>query len=137
MMETGEKKPIILVVDDAPMTVDVICVMLEFVGYQTKRGYGGEECLEILKEMNPKPDLVLLNSYMPVDGWETLGKIKSNPETQHIPVIMESVHEPSKQHLEKYGTLFEAFLSKPFTHSQLISAIKSALMKTNVSEIND
>ena len=77
----------ILVVDDSPFIVDVFVTMLERGGYRTVAAYGGEECLEILKTVTP--DLILLDIMMePVDGWETLERIKENPETKDIPVLM-------------------------------------------------
>ena len=67
----------ILVVDDSPFIVDVFVTMLERGGYRTVAAYGGEECLEILKTVTP--DLILLDIMMePMDGWETLEKIKEN-----------------------------------------------------------
>ena len=77
----------ILVVDDSPFIVDVFVTMLERGGYRTVAAYGGEECLEILKTVTP--DLILLDIMMePVDGWETLERIKENPRTKDIPVLM-------------------------------------------------
>ncbi len=77
----------ILVVDDSPFIVDVFVTMLERGGYRTVAAYGGEECLEILKTVTP--DLILLDIMMePMDGWETLEKIKENSQTKEIPVLM-------------------------------------------------
>ena len=77
----------ILVVDDSPFIVDVFVTMLERGGYRTVAAYGGEECLGILKTVTP--DLILLDIMMePMDGWETLEKIKENPATKDIPVLM-------------------------------------------------
>ena len=75
----------ILVVDDSPFIVDVFVTMLERGGYLTVAAYGGEECIEILKTVTP--DLILLDIMMePIDGWETLERIKENHLTKDIPV---------------------------------------------------
>ncbi len=83
----------ILVVDDSPFIVDVFVTMLERGGYRTVAAHGGEECLEILKTVTP--DLILLDIMMePMDGWETLEKIKENPATKDIPVLMLTAKQP-------------------------------------------
>jgi len=68
----------ILIVDDSPMIVDVFATMLQRGGYKPITSLSGEECLEVLK--TTPPDLILLDIMMePMDGWETLEKIKSQP----------------------------------------------------------
>ncbi|HQN92020.1 MAG TPA: response regulator, partial [Methanoculleus sp.] len=77
----------ILIVDDSPMIVDVFATMLQRGGYKPITSLSGEECLEVLK--TTPPDLILLDIMMePMDGWETLEKIKANPATRNIPVLM-------------------------------------------------
>ncbi|MGA2105655.1 MAG: response regulator, partial [Methanoregula sp.] len=77
----------ILVVDDNLDVTEVFVEMLTQGGYGASAAYSGEECLKILKEVTP--DLILLDIMMePMDGWETLEKIKGEITTTQIPVIM-------------------------------------------------
>ena len=102
----------ILVVDDSPFIVDVFVTMLERGGYRTVAAYGGEECLEILKTVTP--DLILLDIMMePMDGWETLEKIKENPTTKEIPVLMLTAKQLTPVEAEDTVSLLRITYSSP------------------------
>ena len=116
----------ILVVDDSPFIVDVFVTMLERGGYRTVAAYGGEECLEILKTVTP--DLILLDIMMePMDGWETLEKVKENPETKEIPVLMLTAKQLTPSEAQEYGIYIEDYVLKPITHRELYDAIEHVL----------
>ncbi|MGA2161433.1 MAG: response regulator [Methanoregula sp.] len=116
----------ILVVDDSPFIVDVFVTMLERGGYRTVAAYGGEECLEILKTVTP--DLILLDIMMePMDGWETLEKIKENPATKEIPVLMLTAKQLTPPEAEEYGIFIEDYVLKPITHRELYDVIERVI----------
>lgn len=118
----------ILVVDDSPMIVDVFVAMLERGGYRPTAAYSGPECLEILKDM--KPDLILLDIMMePMDGWETLENIKTNPKTKDIPVMMLTAKQLTPEEAQEYGAYIEDYVMKPTTHRQLYEAIEYILKR--------
>jgi len=77
----------VLIVDDSPYIVDGLVALLKRKGFSTVASHGGEEALTLL--VSTRPDLILLDIMMePMDGWETLGKIKADPATRDIPVLM-------------------------------------------------
>ncbi|HOX34316.1 MAG TPA: response regulator [Methanoregulaceae archaeon] len=116
----------IMVVDDSPFIVDVFVTMLERGGYRTVAAYGGEECLEILKTVTP--DLILLDIMMePMDGWETLERIKENPQTKDIPVLMLTAKQLTPAEAQEYGIYIEDYVLKPITHRELYDAIEHVL----------
>jgi len=118
----------ILVVDDSPMIVDVFVAMLERGGYKPTAAYSGPECLEILKDMSP--DLILLDIMMePMDGWETLENIKTNPDTRDIPVMMLTAKQLTPEEAQEYGAYIEDYVMKPTTHRQLYEAIEYILKR--------
>jgi two-component system OmpR family response regulator len=118
----------ILVVDDSPFIVDVFVTMLERGGYRTVAAYGGDECLEILKTVTP--DLILLDIMMePVDGWETLERIKENPKTKDIPVLMLTAKQLTPTEAQEYGIYIEDYVLKPITHRELYDAIEHVLKR--------
>jgi len=118
----------ILVVDDSPMIVDVFVAMLERGGFRPIAAYSGEECLEILKDLTP--DLILLDIMMePMDGWETLEKIKYDPEIRQIPVMMLTAKQLTPDEAQKYGVYIEDYIMKPTTHRQLYDAIEYVLKR--------
>ncbi len=118
----------ILIVDDSPMIVDVFVTMLERGGYRPITAFSGGECLETLKSTTP--DLVLLDIMMePMDGWETLEKIKTNPETRNIPVLMLTAKPLTPEEANQYGIYIEDYILKPTTHHQLYEAIEHVLAR--------
>lgn len=118
----------ILIVDDSPMIVDVFVTMLERGGYRPITAFSGGECLETLKSTTP--DLVLLDIMMePMDGWETLEKIKTNPETRNIPVLMLTAKPLTPEEANQYGVYIEDYILKPTTHHQLYEAIEHVLAR--------
>jgi len=118
----------ILIVDDSPMIVDVFVTMLERGGYRPITAFSGEECLEVL-DATP-PDLILLDIMMePMDGWETLGKIKTNPATRDLPILMLTAKPLTPEEANEYGAYIEDYILKPTTHHQLYDAIERVLAR--------
>ncbi|HOB17126.1 MAG TPA: response regulator [Candidatus Methanoculleus thermohydrogenotrophicum] len=118
----------ILVVDDSPMIVDVFVTMLGRGGYKSIAALSGAECLETLKSTTP--DLILLDVMMePMDGWETLEKIKADPETRNIPVLMLTAKPLTPEEANRYGAYIEDYILKPTTHHQLCEAIEHVLAR--------
>lgn len=116
----------IMVVDDSSFIVDVFVTMLERGGYRTIATYGGQECLDILK--TEKPDLILLDIMMePMDGRETLERIKTNPKTRDIPVMMLTAKQLTPDEAQEYGIYIEDYVLKPITHRELYDVIEHIL----------
>jgi CheY-like chemotaxis protein len=116
----------IMVVDDSAFIVDVFVTMLERGGYRTISTYGGQECLDLLR--TERPDLILLDIMMePMDGRETLERIKSNPETKDIPVMMLTAKQLDPDEAEEYAIYVEDYVLKPITHRELYDAIEYIL----------
>jgi putative two-component system response regulator len=77
----------ILIVDDTPTNIGVICVALKDL-FKTKFATSGEKALAIASG-DDKPDLILLDVMMPImDGYEVCRRLKANPKTQNIPAIV-------------------------------------------------
>lgn len=110
------------------MIVDVFVTMLGRGGYKSIAALSGAECLETLKSTTP--DLILLDVMMePMDGWETLEKIKADPETRNIPVLMLTAKPLTPEEANRYGAYIEDYILKPTTHHQLCEAIEHVLAR--------
>jgi two-component system, OmpR family, response regulator len=113
----------ILIVDDSPYIVDGLVALLKRKGFRPLASHGGDEALSILN--TTKPDLILLDIMMePMDGWETLEKIKANPATKDLPVLMFSAKKISPEEAQEHCLNIEDFVSKPVNPAQLLDAIK-------------
>lgn len=81
------KNATILVVDDEPENVQLMAGVLTSDGYATLAAKSGAEALEILKTQ--RPDAVLLDMLMPgMDGFEVMRRIRENPQTAKIPIMV-------------------------------------------------
>jgi two-component system OmpR family response regulator len=124
----------ILIVDDSPFIIDIFSAMLGKGRYRTISASGGRECLDIL-EKGIRPDLILLDIMMePPDGWETLVRIKADPRTATIPVMMITAKDLTPGEAEEYGSWIEDFLQKPITHRELLGAIGDFFARTRQIE---
>jgi DNA-binding response OmpR family regulator len=113
----------ILIVDDSPYIVDGLVALLKRKGFKPIAAHGGEEAISLLS--SNKPDLILLDIMMePMDGWETLEKIKANPDTQLLPVLMFSAKKISPEEAREHSLNIEDFVSKPVNPAQLLDSIK-------------
>jgi two-component system, OmpR family, response regulator len=117
----------ILIVDDSTFIVEGLVALLK-KSYQPIPSYGGEECLNILRTVHPS--LIILDIMMePMDGWETLSRIKSNPKTRHIPVLMFSAKKISPEEAEAHRIIIDDFLTKPVNPKKLLEAIDRVLAR--------
>jgi DNA-binding response OmpR family regulator len=113
----------ILIVDDSPYIVDGLVALLKRKGFKPIAAHGGDEALSLLT--TNKPDLILLDIMMePMDGWETLERIKANPETCNLPVLMFSAKKISPEEAHEHRLNIEDFVSKPVNPAQLLDSIK-------------
>ena len=120
----------ILIVDDSPYIVDGLVALLKRKGFCPIAAHGGDEAISLL--LTNKPDLILLDIMMePIDGWETLEKIKANPETTDIPVLMFSAKKISPGEALEHSLNIEDFVSKPVNPAQLLDAIKRIFERRN------
>lgn len=111
-----------MIVDDDPSIREIFTLLLSSKGYTVHEASGGRECIEGLRSVSP--DLVLLDIMMhPVDGWETLARIRSNPLTLHVPAIMFSGKSPSQEEVISYGGWIEDYLMKPLTMATITRAL--------------
>ncbi len=127
---TEAKKKILLIDDDADF-VGAIRVMLEANGYELAVAYDGKEGLEKVHQFHP--DLILLDMMMPVmDGREACKKLKSDPATRKIPVILltgiaDHVTTTTYTPHDVLGSDAEEYIPKPVKKDLLLNTIKSLL----------
>lgn len=119
-------KPKILIVDDDPLNVKLLAAKLPMDQYETFRAYNGEEALEkIAKE---SPDIVLLDIMMPgMDGYEVTRKLKNNPKTRDIPVILITALDEPEDKVKGLKAGADEFLNKPVHTAELAARIRSFL----------
>ncbi len=117
----------ILVVDDEPNIRKALGLLLRSEGFEVDFAGDGEEALSKLK--GPKPDLVLLDMFMPkLSGRATLEKIRANPKLADLKVIFLTValfSEAGKKGLRGLG--ISDYVTKPFENNDLVARVRKAL----------
>lgn len=114
----------VLVVDDEPMTANMLTKILHHEGYQTAVATGGEEALRRVAE--EKPSIVLLDVLMPdLDGFEVCRRIKNNYNTFFIPVILITALSAAEHRVRGARAGADDFITKPPDPQELVSRINA------------
>lgn len=116
----------ILVVDDSPTIVTLLKRMLQQNHFDVRVAYDGESALEIAQR--ERPDLVFLDIVLPgIDGFSTLRKLRRDPATKDVPVIMISGNAQATEqfYVQRIGA--DDFMKKPFTRAEVFTRIERLL----------
>jgi two-component system cell cycle response regulator len=124
----------VLVVDDILPNVKLLEAKLSSEYYDVLTATNGPDALE--KVSTQSPDIVLLDVMMPgMDGFEVCRRIKENPSTAHIPVVMVTALTDSSDRIKGLEAGADDFLSKPLNDTALMSRVRSLVrLKMTVDE---
>jgi len=125
--------PKILVVDDTPKNVKLLADLLTVKGYSVVTAESGREALAQLE--TERLDLVLLDVVMPeMSGYEVCEKIRANPATAMLPVVMVTALDPSEERIKGIEAGADDFLTKPINRAELLARVRSLL---RIKELHD
>ena len=126
-------KDTILIVDDVADNLKLLFYDLDDAGYEVLMASSGKEALKIIA--STLPDLILLDIMMPqMDGYEVCEKLKSDPRTDSIPIIMVSAKGSENDVI--YGLELGAcdYISKPYSWPIVKARIESALRSKHLQD---
>jgi two-component system, OmpR family, alkaline phosphatase synthesis response regulator PhoP len=113
----------ILAVDDEVFIRRLVEVNLQRAGYRVSRAFDGQDALQ--KISTERPDMVLLDVMMPrVDGFEVLRRLKADPNTAAIPVLMLTAKAQDADIFQGLKSGADFYLTKPFNPLELLSWVK-------------
>jgi adenylate cyclase len=115
--------PLVLVVDDLPQNVRLLEAVLSPKGFRVATASSGEEALDVLSKEHP--DLVLLDILMPgMDGYEVCRRIREDPQTAFLPVIMITA-SGGQEKIRAIESGADDFVDKPFDQAELLARVRS------------
>ncbi len=125
----------VLVVDDIEANVKLLEARLTVEYFETLTARNGEEALQVCASEGA--DVVLLDVMMPgMDGFEVCRRIKADPKTQHIPVIMVTALDQPSDKVKGLEAGADDFLTKPVDDIALITRVKNlSRLKTLTDEM--
>src|ERR1700722_9153044 len=114
----------VLVVDDILSNVKLLEAKLSAEYFDVVTAFNGLECLAKVAEH--EPDIVLLDVMMPgMDGFEVCRRIKANPRTAHVPVVMVTALDQPSDRVAGLDAGADDFLTKPVDDAALFARVRS------------
>jgi two-component system alkaline phosphatase synthesis response regulator PhoP len=123
----------VLVVDDNPQNLELLVAYLEDVDCQVKSACEGPEALEMIKA--DAHDIILLDVMMPkMSGFEVCRRLKNDPATADIPVIMVTALNELGDIERAIDSGTDDFLSKPVNKWELVTRVRTMLKLKNLTD---
>jgi two-component system phosphate regulon response regulator PhoB len=118
----------ILIVEDEEDVMELIRYNLAKEGFNCDAAYNGQEALKKAQAM--LPDLVLLDLMLPeVDGLEVCKRLKSSPQTEHIPIVMVTAKSDEADIVTGLELGADDYITKPFSPKVLVARVRAVLRR--------
>ena len=116
----------VLAVDDIPLNLLLVKKMLVRFNFQLETASGGQEALDSVARS--KPDLILLDLMMPgIDGYEVIRRLKSNPETANIRIIILTALTSGEDVSKGFNMGADDYIMKPIIMERLLTSVVTQL----------
>ena len=127
-------KPSVLIVDDEPDIVDILDFNLEAEGYRPLKAFNGLEGIA-MAQSDPCPSLVILDLMLPdISGTEVCRRLKSDPRTAGIPIVMLTARVEEYDKITGFETGADDYVTKPFSVRELMLRVRAILRRTTVDD---
>ena len=118
----------ILIVDDMPDAIEFLPERLRREGFEPLLATRGQQALALAEES--RPDIILLDTTMPgMDGIETCRRLRMNPATADIPVMMVSARSPSEARAEAQAAGAVDFITRPIDFANLLVRLQRVFLQ--------
>ena len=117
----------VLVVDDNPDAVEILCRILSSQRFRNTPAYSGEQCLEIARAQ--PIDLILLDVSMPgMDGFKVCEELNKDDRTRSIPVMLITARDDHETRVAGMKIGVSEFIAKPFNKNELLERVRGQLI---------
>lgn len=122
------KKRKILFIDDEERLLEVMKTNLEIEGYDVITAISGRTGLA--SAVVDQPDIIILDIMMPdIDGWEIARRLRSDPSTKYIPIVMLTALDEPHHVVKGFESGADDYLAKPFDNAELFARVKTILSR--------
>jgi len=126
--QEGQPPLKVLVIDDTENIVEFIKLGLKYEGFQVEAAADGPEGLAAAQRISP--DLVILDLMLPsMDGLEVCRRLRSNPTTRDVPILMLTAKDDVRDRITGLDTGADDYLTKPFSFEELVARIRAVLRR--------
>lgn len=123
-------KPRILIIDDDPAIADVLAINLQMAGYEVTKSLDGMQGQALAVQLSP--DLILLDLMLPqVDGFTICQRLRRDPRTQDIPILMLTALSQTHNKVEGFNAGADDYLTKPFELEEMLARVRALLRRTD------
>ncbi len=121
----------VFLVDDSPVAQKMLCHAFGQAGYETLVAGNGREALARIPQENP--DAVILDVVMPeLDGFETTRRLRENPITERIPILLLTSSDQVNDKLRGFEAGADDYVVKPVTPVELIARVQALIRRAAV-----
>jgi len=132
----AQQAPCVLVVEDEGAQREVLRYNLEAEGFRVAMAENGDEALLLVAE--EKPDLIVLDWMLPnVSGIEICRRVKANPDTRNIPIIMLSARSEENDRVRGLETGADDYVVKPYSVVELMARLRTQLRRTRPASMGE
>ncbi len=131
-LAANQPLPLVLVIDDEENIIDLIKLGLKYEGFKVEAASDGEEGITTAQRTNPV--FIILDWMLPdMDGLEVCRRLRTNPTTQDIPILLLTAKDAIVNRVEGLNTGADDYLTKPFSFEELVARIRAILRRLNNS----
>jgi DNA-binding NarL/FixJ family response regulator len=133
-LQAESDRPVVLVVDDAPSSLGVLCDTLESAGYTVLVAGDGESALQRLELVTP--DAILLDGLMPgLSGFDTCRRIKGTPAWAHVPVIFMTGLSETANVVEGFACGGVDYVVKPLRAQEVLARLHTHARNARITRM--
>lgn len=118
----------VLVIDDQENIIEFIKLGLKYEGFVVESAVDGQQGLDAAQRL--MPELIILDVMLPgIDGLEVCRRLRANPTTQDIPILMLTAKDDVRDRIAGLDTGADDYLTKPFSFEELVARIRAILRR--------
>ena len=128
MNDSGDARPVVLVVEDFEDNRFMMRRLLEMSGYRVVEAVNGNQAVE--RAAGDRPDIILMDLSLPMlDGLAATRRIRAQENSRRVPIVAVSAHDSADFHAEALAAGCNEYVTKPIDFDQLVQLLDRMTVK--------